>query len=70
MVCTQGVSGFAVGLGMASSLPSRAWSCQTLVSGLGLSQTLPMTLDALGEMDVKAMEEELAKLQVGPIQHK
>ena len=55
---------------MSSSLPSRAWSCQTLISGLWLSQNLPMTLDALGEMDVKAMEEELAKLEVGVIQHK
>ena len=55
---------------MTSSLPSRAWSCQTLISGLGLSQNIPMTLDALGDMDVKAMEEELAKLQVGLTQHK
>ena len=53
--------------GMASAMPSRTWSCQTLKCGLGLSDSLPMTLDGLGEMSVEAMEQELAQLKAGTL---
>lgn len=46
-------------------LESRAWSCGTLEAGLELAGKLNLTMSAFGDDDIKAMEEELAKLQVG-----
>lgn len=46
-------------------LESRAWSCGTLQAGLDLAGNLNLTMSSLGDEDVQAMEEELAKLQVG-----
>ena len=50
---------------MATSLPSRVWSCETLQRGLSLVQSLPMTLDAPNEPELQDLEAELAKLEVG-----
>ena len=49
---------------MFSDLPSKAWSCETLQSGLQLAGGLPMELSAMGESQVAELEAELAKLQV------
>ena len=51
---------------MALSLPSRAWSCETLQKGLSLARNMPMELSSLEKPeDVEAMERELAMLEVG-----
>lgn len=50
---------------MVATAPSRAWSCQTLQSGLGLASGLAMDLGALGESDILGMQAELDKLEVG-----
>ena len=50
---------------MVATAPSRAWSCQTLQSGLGLASGLAMDLNALGESELAAMEAELKQLEVG-----
>lgn len=50
---------------MVATVPSRAWSCQTLQSGLGLASGLAMDLGALGEVDLAAMQAELDLLEVG-----
>ncbi len=50
---------------MASSLPSKTWSCQTLQQGLGLVRNMSLNLESLCEADVAAMEAELAQLEVG-----
>ena len=46
-------------------LESRAWSCGALEAGLELAGKLNLTMSAFGDDDIAAMEEELAKLQVG-----
>lgn len=50
---------------MPLSLPSKAWSCETLQQGLNFTRRAPMGLGDLREPDVAAMEKELASLQVG-----
>ena len=50
---------------MASHLPSKAWSCETLQRGLTLVRNMPLNVDSLQDPDVKAMEEELERLMVG-----
>lgn len=50
---------------MPHSLPSRAWSCQTLQAGLNLVGAMSLSLDSLGEADIEAMQKELAQLEVG-----
>ena len=45
-------------------LESRAWSCGTLEAGLELAGNLRLTMSSLGDDDVEAMEQELAKLEV------
>lgn len=50
---------------MTLSLPSKAWSCETLRLGLSFTRRAPMGLGDLREPDVAAMERELASLQVG-----
>ena len=51
-------------LNMDNKLPSRAWSCSTLQLGLGMVDSMQLGMDALGEQDVAAMEQELAQLKV------
>ena len=48
-----------------SSLPSRAWSCQTLQNGLTLAHGMSLDLASMGEDHVAEMMAEMAKLQVG-----
>ena len=55
----------ALGLGMQTSLPSRAWSCHTLQRGLGFARDMSMELASFGEPELEAMERELALLQAG-----
>ena len=49
---------------LPARLESRAWSCGTLEAGLELAGNLRLTMNSLGDDDVQAMEQELAKLEV------
>lgn len=50
---------------MSHRIPSRAWSCATLQSGLELSRALPLTMESLGEPNVEEMRRELEQLEDG-----